>query len=482
MNKIQTAGRQLIKGNFGNAITALVTKSVSSELIQPSRYRNGNFFFGVNGADKAFIWGNFNSSLVAYQQCPVVSSVINRMAQATVNGKLFVMDEKGKESQIPQAKAIRRLFARPNMMQTGKMFKAQGNVYKRIYGYCPVLVIKPVGFENDYSKWKLWNIPPWMIRVEESTDLFYESNAKPFKAIYLTYMGHSISLPLDSVFFIKDNQISTGTYSYSGAAENVSLFLPDSKLIPLDKNITGIIDSLNSRGSLTRDRGPQWILSNDSSDTGGEGLFPNNPQHIERLHEDFGQYGIMRGQRKAIITDAKLKLQEVGFDVSQLKLLEGEVQDAKFICDGLNYPPYLMGLVDAKFDNQAIAERTLYTNSIIPDSESDDEQWSEMLQLDQYGIKITTDFSHLAPLQENITEQGRGRWYMNQALLIEWQNDGITWNRWRELLGEDTVPGRDMYYSEMLAAGLVQATAATPGSPNVSTDSNTQTQSNATAN
>lgn len=455
MNKLETIGRQLLKGNFGNALTAMVTKSAESELVYPSRYRNGNFFFGVNGADKAFVWGNFNSSLIAYQQCPVVSSIINRMAQATANGMLFIMDEKGKESQIPQAKALRRLFSRPNMMQTGKQFKAQGNVYKRIYGYCPVLVIKPAGYEDDYSKWKLWNIPPWMIQVEDSTDLFYESTAKPFKAIWLTYMGRSISLPLDSVFFIKDNQISTGTYNYNGAAENVSLFLPDSKLLPLQTNITGLVDSLNSRGSLIRQRGPLWVLSNDSNDAGGEGLFPVNPDAKKLLHEDFMQYGAMTGQKKAIITDAKLKLQEVGFDVAQLKLLEGEIQDAKFICDGLNFPPYLMGLVDAKFDNQAIAERNLYTNSIIPDSESDDEQWTEMLNLHQFGIKITTDFSHLAPLQENISEQGKGRYYMNTALLVEWFQNGITWNRWRELLGEDTKPGMDLYYYELVAKGWV---------------------------
>ncbi|HEY5392143.1 MAG TPA: hypothetical protein VIJ57_08505, partial [Hanamia sp.] len=79
--RLALAGKELIRGNFGNAITALTVKVGSSELIQPSVYRNGNFFFGVNGADHAFIWGNYNSSLIAYQRCPVVSSIINRKAQ-----------------------------------------------------------------------------------------------------------------------------------------------------------------------------------------------------------------------------------------------------------------------------------------------------------------------------------------------------------------------------------------------------------------
>jgi len=482
MNKVAIAGRELIKGNIGNAIMAIASKSVASELIQPSRWRNGNFFFGVNGADKAFIWGNFNSSLIAYQFCPIVSAVINKKAQALVNGKTVVKtDDDKRVANTVYAKAILKLMKRPNALQTGKQFKAQGNIYKQIYGYCPVLIIKPVGFEGDPSVWKLWNIPPWMLQIRDKTDLFYTTGA-PFQSIWLTYMGHSVQLNPDSIFFLRENQISTGTYMMNNSTENnVSLFLPDSKLFALEKPIDNFIASLDSRGSLIRNRGPQWLLTNDSNDTPEAGIFPNDPEMLSNLHKDFLQYGIRSGQRKAIITDAKLKLQTVGFDVAQLKLLEGELQDAKQICDGLNYPPYLLGLVDAKFDNQDIAERSLYTNSIIPDSDSDDEQWSYIFGLDDLGLKVTTDFSHLPALQEDITEQGRGRWYMDQALLIEFTHDLLTWNEWRQQLGMDTVPGRDLYYSQMVAQGLIAPPPAASAGPNVSSDtaaSNSNNQNN----
>ena len=148
MNKIQLAGKELIKGNFGNAVTALTLKTAETALIQPSRYRNGNFFFGVNGADKAFIWGNYNSALRAYQLCPVVSSIINRQAQCVINGQVWVSDENGEESKTPAGLSLMRLLNKPNPIQCGREFRAQNNVYKRIYGYCPVLVIKKVGFEK----------------------------------------------------------------------------------------------------------------------------------------------------------------------------------------------------------------------------------------------------------------------------------------------------------------------------------------------
>jgi len=478
MNKLSIAARQLAKGNIGNAIAAIATKSTQTQLIQPARYRDGNFFFGVFGADKAFIWGNYNSSLRAYQRCPVVSSIINRQALATINGRMTIVDDSGKESQKVQAKALRRLLRRPNPLQSYKQFRAQSNVYKRIYGYCPVLRMCPVGFEDDFSKWRLWNIPPWMIRVEDNPELFFLAGGKPFNAIHLSYMGKTVSLSPDNVFFITETQISTGLFELNSSQDNVSLYLPDSKLLPVQQNIDNILSSLNGRGALNRERGPMWILSNDQADSPDSGSFPLDTTAKDSLQKDFLQYGITGGQRKAIITDAKLKLQTVGFDVGQLKLLEGEIQDAKFIADQLNYPPYLLGLVDSKFDNQQIAERNMYTNSIIPDSESEDEQWSSFLKLDDLGLNMKTDFSHMAVLQEDITEQGRGRWYMDQALLIEFQNDLITWNEWRIKLGDDPVTGMDLYYSDLVKSGRIIGPPKQGTSANVSTDSQSNNDQN----
>ena len=294
-----------------------------------------------------------------------------------------------------------------------------------------------------------------MLQLVNSQSLFYETDAKMFDSIRLTYMGHSVQLNPDSIFFLKENNISTGTYMYNSSQPNVSISLPDSRLISLEKPIDNLISSLNSRGSLIREKGPLWLLTNDSSDSEGTGVFPNNPDDKAQLEADFAGRGIMRGQSKAIITDAKLKLQTFGFDAAQLKLLEGEIQDAKLIADALNYPPYLLGLIDAKFDNQQIAERNLYTNAIIPDAESDDEQWMQLFDTASWGGKIVTDYSHLPALQENIAEQGKGRLSMNQALIIEFKNNLLTWNRWREILGENTVPGMDKYYYELLSEGYV---------------------------
>ena len=447
MNKYQLAANQLLKGNIGNAITAMSLKSNTSELIQPSVFRNGNFFFGVNGADKAFIWGNFNSSLTAYQKCPVVSSIINKKAKCIVNAKRLVIDAEGKEVDTKEAKAIRQLLNKPNPIQSGMAFRAQGSVYRQIYGYCPILVIKPVGFENDISRWRLFNLPPWMLQLNNSNQLFYESDSKPFDSIRLSYMGKTTAIDTNAVFFVRENQISTDS--------NTSLFLPDSRLQPLEQPISNLIASLSSRGTLITERGPLFILSNGVKDTDGVG-FPLKPGDIEKLETDFkARYGINRGQSKAIITDANVNLQTVGFDVAQLKLLEGEIQDAKHIADALDFPPYLMGLVDAKYDNQDIAERSLYTNSIIPDAQSEDEQLMSLLGLEKLGLRIVSDYSHLPAMQENEESRGRGALMTNQAALVAFINNIITWNEWRQMLSLSTLANMDKYYYQLIADGYV---------------------------
>lgn len=457
MNKVLVAGKQLLQLNLGNAISTLTTKSGLTTIpVQPARYRNGNFFFGVFGNDKAFVWGNYNSSLRAYRECPVVSSIINRKAQAYTNGCMYVMNGDKKESKTPVAKQIRKLMNNPNPLQTDKQFRAQRKVYEQIYGWSAMLVFKPVGFEDDRSTWTLWNLPPWMIQVKDNTTTaFYQSGFKPFEEVRFNYLGRSTVLPNDSVFFFKENQISTGTFMGAVSEENNSQYLPDSKLFYLKENISTLTDTLRSRGTLTRERGPLWIISNDGTDSGDTGQFPIDKKVKKKMDQDFRRYGLMGGQDKAIITDAKIKLQTAGFDAQQLRLLENEVQDAKFIADGLNFPPYLLGLVDAKFDNQDIAERNMYSNAIIPDAESEAQQWTELFGLSETDLYVVFDYNHVPALQKNMKEQGQGRLAMNQALLIEWENNLLTWNRWQELIGEDTVVGMDLYYSDMIAKGLI---------------------------
>ena len=70
---------------------------------------------------------------------------------------------------------------------------------------------------------------------------------------------------------------------------------------------------------------------------------------------------------------------------------------------------------------------------------------------------------------------------MNDALLIEYLNNLITGNRWRELLGEDTVAGGngDKYYYELVQQGI--PFGVVPNVP-VANDGGAQTNNNQNTN
>ena len=129
MSKLLKAGKELLKGNIGKAFNEL------TQNIIPGVYRGGNYFFGINGADTAYIWEGQDSNLHAYQYCPTVSSIINKKAQCRALGNLKILNSKGKESQTELAKAVRNLFKNPNNLQSALEFTEQLKLIQQIYGY-----------------------------------------------------------------------------------------------------------------------------------------------------------------------------------------------------------------------------------------------------------------------------------------------------------------------------------------------------------
>jgi hypothetical protein len=170
---------------------------VSSTDIYPDSYRGqypsggGQWFFGQNGFDLYFSYNGHESSLKAYKKCPPLSAVINKKAQAFMNGKVWVMNSSGKakakEATNEAGVKIRNLLNRPNPLQNRKMFEAQAYSYCQLCGYSLILLIKPVGFGAIDSKY-MWNIPPSMVDIEETEKLFAQNGeGSGVKKIVLRY-------------------------------------------------------------------------------------------------------------------------------------------------------------------------------------------------------------------------------------------------------------------------------------------------------
>lgn len=440
-----------------------IVKSISPytpppTLVTPSTYpdeslaRPSSWYFWPDATltkQYEFQYADTNSAKKAYEQCAPLCSIINRKAQADLNGKRYVMNTQGREANTAEAKAIKRLMNKPNKIQNWRQFRVQQKIYEQLFGYSVVMVIIPAGFKDVLDATSMWNIPPFLLEIKETGKLFYQSDLKGIiESVKLRYSMRKepIPLDLDSLYFFKD---ITPAFD--------SMVLPTSRVRSLQMPINNIIASMNSRNTLIIRRGALGIISPKGKDGTGGITIPLKDEEKIALQNDWRKYGTQSDQYNVVISNAAINWTRISMDVGELKLHEEVDESSLMLCDGYNYPPHLMGLLDPTFNNQQAAEKGLYNNAIIPEAEADDDQWNELFHTEENNLKIVSDFKDLPVLQEEKEKQASARYKLNQALLIEFQNDLITRNRWLELLNEDTLPASegDLYYSQLVKAGKI---------------------------
>lgn len=445
--RLLTAGKELLKGDFGTALKSLTPPDpfyISPVDYRPSIDQQGNWFFEQHG--KSYFYFTYTGcpdAQRAYEGCPPVNAIINRKAQAYINGKTWILNTqgkaKGKEATGTEAAKLKKLISRPNPIQSWKQFEAQGYIYQQLFGYNIVLPIKPAGFKDNIDATSLWNIPPTMVKFDETNKLFYQTDmAGMIKDITLTYKGIESKLKAADIYLMKDFTPSFHT-----------LILPQSRIAALSMPINNIIGAYESRNVLINYRGALGILSQDPGN-GQYGAIPMTEDQKTALQQDFRRYGLKNHQWQFIITSASLKWQQMGVATKDLMLFEEIEADTMAICDAYNYPYQLMSAAKGTtFSNLNEGKKLLYQDATIPEAESMYEQWNQLFDTQRFNIILDKDFTHVDVLQEDKVQAATARKQRNDALLIEWQNDVITRNRWLELNGEDPLPeGGDLYYSE----------------------------------
>lgn len=439
MSNLKTAGRELLRGNFGNAVKSLTGSFSSTD--------RGFWMFGVNGKeDQYFEFGSADSSLKAYYGCPPVSAILGQKAQAMVNGNIWVLNTQGKAkdkvSTSEAAVKITKLFNNPNPFQSGENFEAQVYINTKLYGYTVIIPVKPFGFTNNYDTQYLFAIPGNMVKVYESDTNFWQSGAKGIEKIEIIYKNKTTTLTnIDELLIIKDFSPSL-----------CSAILPDSRMKQLEAPINNIIGAMESRGVLIKNRGPRFVISSGYKDAIGTAALTADEK--KDMEDQFKQrFGLMREQSQAIFTGAPVTLSTVGFDVKQLGLFEEVEASSSMLCIGLGFPKFLAGLSDPTFNNQASAEKALYQRFIIPEAKSIYKQWNAWFKTEDFNLKIDKDFSQEPVLQEDKMNEAAARKTRNEALEIEWKAGLIKLNEWRVMNGDDPLTDErgDLYYPEYIA-------------------------------
>lgn len=369
-------------GNYQNPLTPY----------QYNQWAPGASFFEFNGKTLYFNLNNEDDYRKAYLACAPLKAVVNRRASMFVNGKYSVMNgEKAARGDV--ARKTLDLLGRPNILQTGRQFKAQQDIYIDLFGYCPVLKISPVGMPDTIKG--MWNLPPWLFDVEFTGNWYNQTDKKGiYKSFYLNWGGERRTLDMDAIFLVLDNSIGTDN--------DGNLLMPDSRVKTLEYDISNDVASKHAGNTIITKKGAIGILSNNP----GSGQYA--PLKVgaekEQIQRDFKRYGLTGQEFQVIITDASLNWQSMSFPVKDLMLFEMMTASMAGICNGMGMYAYLMNPINGQgttFNNLNEAKKSQYQDFIIPDDEARTEQLSENIIPTDTGFTLKTDFSHVEVLQES---------------------------------------------------------------------------------
>ncbi len=456
MADLKAFGRELIRGNFGNAIKSLSTQV---ETVEPYAYRGGKFFFGVGGSESLFSYSGVESSLKAYTQCPELQSIINRRAVAHNNGNRWIMRKggkgKGKEDSSEYAVKCRKLLQKPNPFQSGQQFETQLKIYLDVFGWCmilPIYAYPQLGKRGLSEATAIFLIPPYMLEYQETFVWKQQKSLKDvLQYVNLTVGGIVTALNLEQVVIIKDvvPRMYTGTIDGTGGMAELLLF-PESKVRAQEKPINNIISAYESRGELIRYAGSQGIVSPEQG-TGGMIAMPLTPEEQDDLQNKFKlQYGIGTKQYRYIISQSPLKFSPMGRPTRDLMLFEEIDADVRALCNAWYYPWKLLADSGSSLNGTEVnaLTRNLYQDAIIPEATAIEEQLAEAFKAEENGTVWQIDYSHVAAMQEDEKLKAETRQAMGTACFNDFKNGFITYNRALELMGEDMTADGDIYYHE----------------------------------
>lgn len=388
----------------------------------------------------------------AYQYCFPLASVVDRLAEADLTGELEILRKggKGKDDYATSAYAQRlnTLFARPNPLQSWEQFRGQQIVYKKIFGFCPVLPVMPAGMDGMDKSFAiaLLNLPPWRFDVVGTKKLIGQSKLDGLiKEYKLTLFGNITTFTPDQIFILDDGFMQD---------ESVDFLLPKSRLVGLDFAISNICAAMEADNVLLKKRGPLGFISHDAGAVKDSvaGYLPMSEKEKTEIQDALSKYGLNWQQYQYAITRTAVRWNPMSFDVNQLGTKETVIAGEKAICHRYGYSYILYEDSGATFANQSGAHKALYQNNIIPNANRDMGVYNAVFNAAENNAVITIDYDDLPILQEDEAQKAAAAKAWNEALLIEYTNNLITKNQWLTARGYDTIEGGDVYYSETKTA------------------------------
>ncbi len=397
----------------------------------------------IINADSA-VWGKLNNKSLleaVYNSIAPVNAIINLKCEAHANmnykmknlknGELYTSGDKA--TGIPAVDKSFALLENPNPLQGKSEFLKLSKAYHQVFGNGYVFGLTPSGFaEADAVRWNsienLKIVPSQYTKPIGTGAYFFETELSKIIQTYLfEAQRRKIEFSPNAILHLNEINISFDN--------DQNIYEGQSKLVPLNKEITNIAMSIESRNVIGKKRGALGIFSSALKNDGD--VLPLQPNDKQIAQNELDNYGTLEDQEKWVVTTQPLQFQRIILSSKELGLFEEESVSNIKICNSFGVPEILMKLyvTGATFENQEASVRRMYNETIIPESKDWVKGFNQLLKLEDEGLELIGDFSHVAALQENQKEAAEKTQKLTLSGEKLFKGGAITYNKWLEMSG-----------------------------------------------
>lgn len=372
-----------------------------------------------------FIYGaRADANLITlYHSIPEIYSPIDQIARRVIACDIQ-LKRKADDEVVTDNKDWNRLYDQPNPLQGFKEFLYEAVTYKYVTG-------KNYAYKNipDTLKGKLQNIVALWNLPADRVKPMYNYGIKMFDATSLDEIIQYYSL--------FDGQ-NTGQYATNKIlhTKTVNLDWVDRRLVgksPLlaaDIALCNLIAVYEARNVIYTKKGALGAITSAKEDaTGPKAMTTKERMQIREANNQ--EFGLTGGRDLYAIYDSPVNFVRFGMSIQELQPFDEATADMAALYAVLNVPfdlaPNAKG---STFDNQKGSMRSIYTNTVIPETNFWMPALTKFLGLDQQGLYLHADFSKIEELQENKKEKADTDSIQAKTNLTLFATGIITLNQW----------------------------------------------------
>lgn len=337
---------------------------------------------------------------------------------------------------------ISRILTKPNAIQTWYDFVYLHIVSKLACGNAFDYAAVPELLSDSKPMWEkidqLWCVPGNMMSIETSRTS--KLRVFGFNELEETIRGYRIS---GSDFLIKpslvwhDRDLCTNMGQYKGP----SVLMSPSRLDSVRRNVTNLSKVYDSRGTIYENCGALGILTNETKDDAGPVAMTDEEK--KELYDNYNsRHGILKGKSPIMVSNRALRYQSMGLSIAHLQPFEETLADAVEIAGVYEIPPVLIPRKDqSTFDNQASAEKAVYSNVIKRMGRQFCKDITAFLQIEESGYYIDVNFDDVDCLQVGRKESEECEEIINRNSRQKFIDGMISYNIWRGNVHEQALEG-----------------------------------------